>query len=136
MAITKEARDWVQSIKDKAETGRRERHGAVLRAIRKPPVAIVMTDRSGRETLAIVTREMSNPNDGAWRASVCWRDGPVGHITRATLGKIAAELSSDYAPVRVRVASEAEVMKWTGTAEYTEGFQRVLETQAWNERNR
>ncbi len=136
MTTAKKGPDWFREMNEKFATDRRKRHGDVLRAIRKPPTAIVMTDKSGRETLAIVTREMSNPEEGAWRASVYWRDGPVGHLTRKTLGKIAGELSSDYAPVKVRTTNDDEVMRWTGTREFTDGFQRVLETQAWNERER
>ena len=111
---------------------RRARRGAVLRAIRKAPVAVVLTDRSGRETLAVVTREMSSPAEGAWRASIYWRDGPVGHVTRRTLGAIASELAADYAPEDVRGADDAEVVAWTDTDEFREGSRRVAEVQAWN----
>ena len=111
---------------------RRARRGAVLRAIRAAPVAVVLTDRNGRETLAIVTREMSNPEEGAWRASVYWRDGPVGHVTRKTLGAIASELAADYTPEDVRGADDAEVMAWTDTDDFREGTRRVAEVQAWN----
>lgn len=128
--------DWFRELQDKQEAQRRGKHGAVLRAIRTPPCAIVMTDRNGRESLAIITREMSNKHEGAWRASLYWHDGPTGHVTRATLGKLAAELSSDYSPVTVRAISEDATMKWFGTAKFAAGAKAVLETQQWNERKR
>lgn len=115
---------------------KRARHGEVLRAIRSAPVAIVMTDRAGRETLAIVTREMSRPDEGPWRASIFWHDGPVGHVSRKTLGAIASELASDYAPVSVRVTNDAEVVAWTNTKEFADGARAVAETMAWNEGRR
>jgi len=128
-----------REIKESLErfrANKRARHGEVLRAIRSAPVAIVMTDRTGRETLAIVTREMSRASEGGWRASVYWHDGPVGHITRKTLGEIAKELAGDYAPESVRVVDDATVMEWTGTDEFAEGARKVAEVQAWNEGKR
>lgn len=121
---------------ERFRANRRARHGAVLRAIRSAPVAVVMADRMGRETLAIVTREMSRASEGPWRASIYWHDGPVGHITRKTLGAIANELSTDYAPESVRVVDDATVMAWTGTDEFAEGARKVAEVQAWNEGKR
>lgn len=115
---------------------RRARRGEVLRAIRSAPVAVVMIDRNGRETLAIVTREMSRPEEGAWRASVFWRDGPVGHVTRKTLGTIASELAEDYSPTKIRVVDEADVIAWTSTDDFAEGARKVAEVQAWNEGRR
>lgn len=127
---------WVDPLVERIRANERERRGMVLRAIRKPPVAVVMTDRNGRETLAIVTREMSRPGDGAWRASIYWHDGPVGHVTRKTLGTIASELSSDYSPKSVRMIDDAAVIAWTGTDEFADGARKVAEVQAWNEGKR
>ena len=118
------------------KAGKRATHGAILRAIRSPPVAIVMTDRTGRETLAVVTREMSRLDEGPWRASIYWHDGPVGHVTRKTLGTIAKELVDVYAPKTVRIVDDAAVMKWTGTDDFAEGVRKVSEVQAWNEGKR
>ncbi len=128
--------DWFKELQAKHDADRRTRHGAVLRAIRKPPSAIVMTDRNGREALAIITAEMSNRSEGTWRASLYWHDGPTGHVTKKTLGTLAAELASDYAPVSVRAISEDATMAWFGTSQFAEGARRVLETQQWNERER
>lgn len=139
MATKKTSAQLEREIKESLEgfrASKRARHGVVLRAIRSAPVAIVMTDRHGRETLAIVTREMSRASDGAWRASVYWRDGPVGHITRKTLGTIANELATDYTPKSVRVVDDSTVIAWTGTDEFAEGARRVAEVQAWNEGKR
>lgn len=127
---------WIDPLVARIRSDQRVRHGVVLRAIRKPPVAVVMTDRNGRETLAIVTREMSRPGEGAWRASVYWHDGPVGHVTRKTLGTIASELASDYSPTSIRVVDDDTVIAWTGTDEFSEGARKVAETQAWNEGKR
>ena len=115
---------------ERFRANKRSRHGAILRVIRSAPIAIVMTDRTGRETLAIVTREMSRASEGAWRASLYWHDGPVGHITRKTLGVIANELATDYAPESIRVVDDAAVITWTGTDEFAEGARKVAEVQA------
>jgi len=123
-------------LAEKYNAIRRRRHGDVLRAIRKPPVAVVMTDRNGRETLVVVTPEMSRPGEGPWRASVFWHDGPVGHVTRKTLGAIASELATDYQPDTVRKVGDEEVIAWTGTSEFSEGSKKVAEIQAWNEGKR
>lgn len=139
MATKKTAAQLDREIDEGLErfrANKRMRHGAVLRAIRSAPVAIVMTDRAGRETLAIVTREMSRAIEGAWRASLYWHDGPVGHITRKTLGAIANELASDYGPESVSVVDDAKVMAWTSTDEFAEGARKVAEVQAWNEGKR
>jgi hypothetical protein len=134
--LDREVKRFIDPLREKFQARTRSRHGDVLRAIRKPPAAIVMTDRNGRETLAVVTREMSRPDEGAWRASIFWHDGPVGHVTRKTLGVIAKELAADYAPERVRIIDDAAVIKWTGTDEFAEGSRKVAEVQAWNEGKR
>lgn len=126
----------VDPLAEKYRAISRSRHGAVLRAIRKPPVSAVMTDRNGRETLILVTREMSHASEGPWRASVFWHDGPVGHVTRKTLGAIASELATDYQPANVRVVSDEDVIAWTSTDEFAEGAKKVAEVQAWNEGKR
>lgn len=139
MATKKTAAQLDREINESIErfrASKRTRHGAILRAIRSAPVAIVMTDRTGRETLAIVTREMSRASAGAWRASLYWHDGPVGHVTRKTLGMIANELATDYGPESVRVVDDAAVMAWTGTDEFAEGARKIAEVQAWNEGKR
>lgn len=110
------------------------RRGMVLRAIREATtrgIAIVMTHMQ-TETLALISREMSNPAEGAWRASIFWHDGPLCHITRARLSDLATALADDYFPSTVREIDDAAVMAWCSTPEFRRGVEMVAEVQTWN----
>jgi hypothetical protein len=94
--------------------------------------ALIVTDRRGRETLLILSGEMSNPEEGAHRVTKLLRDGPEGHVTRRSVARLAQELSRDLAPERIEPVDEERIMAWVSTPEYAKGSERVLEMQRRN----
>lgn len=111
----------------------RAKLGAKRQGIRdafKASPAIIVTQTDGRETLVIKTGEMQNPADGPERVTFFWKDGPVGHATRKTTEELIEEVSG-YGST-ARPATDAEVMAWTSTDEFTEGAARVAAVQRAN----
>lgn len=96
--------------------------------------ALFVTDRRGRKTLLVLSGEMSNPQEGAYRVTSLLRDGPSGHVTRASIARLAQDLSRDLSPDRIEPASEDDVTAWVTTPEYLEGSERVFEMQRRNRR--
>lgn len=96
--------------------------------------ALFVTDRRGRKTLLVLSGEMSNPQEGAYRVTKLLRDGPEGHVTRASIARLAQDLSRDLSPDRIEPASEDDVTAWVTTPEYLEGSERVFEMQRRNRR--
>lgn len=102
-----------------------------IAALKKSP-AVIVTDSYGNRDLVVRSGEMQNPGEGKLRATMFGTDGPRGHITRNTDRELAAELGDRYLVRSLRPASDAEVMKWTASSEFTEGSKRVAFTQAQN----
>lgn len=96
--------------------------------------AIIVKDKSGRETLLIKSGEIANPAEGAYRVSSFAHDGPIGHVTRKTTDKLVEEIASDFYPVNARPAFDDEVMEWTSTKEFERGAERVAAVQRANAR--
>ena len=94
--------------------------------------ALFVTRSDGKRVLVIQSGEMSNPEEGAFRATEYWSDGPRGHTTRKSVMRLAQDLSYDLDPRKIEPASEAEVMAWMSTPEYEEGTKHVLEMQRRN----
>ena len=109
------------------------RQKAVHQALLTWP-AFVVTDRRGKRTLLIHSGEMSNPEEGAHRVTMFGADGPVGHIARRSLTRLAQDLSRDLWPARITPADDLQVMEWMSTPEYAEGAERALEMQRRNAR--
>ena len=102
---------------------------AVYRALKTSPAIIV--SHQGRDGLYILTREMSRPDEGAWRLTNFAKDGPWGHDTRHTIHELA-ELVARSHPTSVRAASDEDVIAWTTTPEFLAGAKRVAFIQAIN----
>jgi hypothetical protein len=98
--------------------------------------ALIVTSTDGRRTLLIRSGEMSYPGEGAFRVTQYHEDGPVGHITRKDVTRLAQDLSRDLMPRKVVAANEATVVAWMSTPEFLRGVDRVLEVQRANERRR
>lgn len=98
--------------------------------------ALIITARGGRRILVLKTPEMSNPHEGALRITTFDEDGPIGHQTRATVAQLADEVYRDWHPEAITLASEAEVMAWTGTERFAKGAAAVAEMQRRNVRSR
>src|SRR5262245_19834294 len=125
-----------ESLADFSERVDRERANRQKRlhqALLRHP-ALIATDRRGRQTLLILSGEMSNPQEGAHRVTKILRDGPEGHITRRSVAQLARELARDLAPDQIEPADDDAVAAWVSTPEYVEGSERVLEMQRRNRR--
>lgn len=96
--------------------------------------AIIVKDKSGRETLLIKSGETANPEQGAFRVSSFAHDGPIGHVTRKTPEVLIEEIADDFYPVDARPAFDEEVMDWTSTQEFERGAERVAAVQRANAR--
>lgn len=120
--------EHVQQVGQRSKLRQKALHQALLKH-----QALIVTDESGRRTLLIRSGEMSNPEEGAHRVTQYLEDGPLGHIARKSITRIAQDLSRDLAPVKIEPASEARVMGWMSTPAYEEGLARVLEMQRRNE---
>jgi hypothetical protein len=121
--------EHVQQVGQRSKLRQKALHQALL----KHP-ALIVTDESGRRTLLIRSGEMSNPEEGPHRVTQYLEDGPLGHIARKSITKLAQDLSRDLAPVKIDPASEAQVIAWMTTPVYEEGLTRVLEMQRRNAR--
>lgn len=120
---------FARRVENEAKARQKRLHQALLRH-----PALFVTDRRGRKTLLILSGEMSNPDEGKFRITKLLRDGPEGHVTRASITRLAQDLSRDLSPDRIEPASEDDVTSWVTTPEYVEGSERVLEMQRRNRR--
>lgn len=106
--------------------------------------AFVLVDRDLRETLVIVTADMSHGQsvvDGAkkgqrLRATTFWKDGPVGHVSHANVAMIASDIAEDYQPNSSRRITRDQADAWMGTDEFAKGCERVTAVQRENEARR
>jgi hypothetical protein len=96
--------------------------------------AIIVVDRHGKRTLLLRTGEMSNPEEGGHRVTLYAEDGPLGHLTRKSITRLAQDLASDLVPVVLKEAREDDVLRWMGTAKFEKGVEHVLEMQRLNTR--
>lgn len=117
----------------KIKRDRQARHERVRAAFTHSP-AIIVKDKSGRETLLIKSGETANPEEGSIRISSFAHDGPIGHVTRKTETILIEEISDDFYPVDARPAFDDEVMEWTSTKEFERGAERVAAVQRANQR--
>jgi hypothetical protein len=85
-----------------------------------------------RKILLVKTPEMSNPHEGPVRVTVFDEDGPVSHTTRATLDKIADELTDDWHPQAIEPATTAEVDTFMSTERFAKGSAAVIAVQKAN----
>ena len=92
--------------------------------------AIIVTDAYNREVLLI---KSGDPSGKGFRVSSFGHDGPIGHVTRDTEAKLLEETARDHHG-KIRVATDDDVMAWTGTPEFEEGARRVAEVQKFNMR--
>ena len=122
-------RDFAERVSRESKIRQKRLHQALLRY-----PALIVTDRRGRQTLLILSGEMSNPQEGAYRVTKFLSDGPEGHITRTSILRLAQDLSRDLAPDRIEPVSEDRVMAWMSTPGYIEGSERVFEMQRLNAR--
>ncbi len=120
---------FAERVSRESKARQKRLHQALLRH-----PALIVTDRRGRQTLLILSGEMSNPGEGAHRVTKLLRDGPEGHITRRSVAQLADELARDLGPERIEPAGDEEVSAWVSTPEYAEGSERVLEMQRRNRR--
>ena len=120
---------FVDRVGRESKARQKRLHQALLRY-----PAVFVTDRRGRKTLLVVSGEMSNPHEGAYRVTKLLRDGPEGHVTRPSIARLAQDLSRDLSPNQIEPAGEDDVMAWVTTPEYLEGSERVLEMQRRNRR--
>lgn len=111
----------------------KSRQKMLHQALLKHP-AMVVTGPRGRKTLLIQSGEMSNPEEGKHRVTQFLDDGPLGHMTRSSITKLAQELSRDLMPHRIEPATDADVTEWMSTPKYQEGAEHVLEMQRRNRR--
>ena len=102
---------------------------AVERALAQSPAIITTT--GDRDELYILTREMSHPEDGAWRLTNFLHDGPWGHDTRPTIRELA-ELVANRRPASIRPATDDDVIAWTSTPAFVTGAKHVAFIQAIN----
>jgi hypothetical protein len=93
--------------------------------------AMVVTELGGGEELALLSPEMSMPQEGPMRLTYLMHDGPRGHDV-GTRTQLAERLAQTLF-LQVRPASEAEVMAWTTTPTYVRGAEIVALVQAENE---
>jgi len=84
-----------------------------------------------RVEMAILTREMSNPEEGRYRMSFFLQDGPRGHETSSDVRKLAGTVASGM--ISVEPMTDAEVIAWTSAPAYVHGAKAVAFTQADNE---
>lgn len=115
----------------KFEVSRGRRLATLIAAFKKSP-GIIITEKHGRKDLVIRSGEMQNRGEGKLRATMFGTDGPRGHITKNTDRELAEELLHYYVATNVRPASDAEVMRWTSSPEFTRGSKAVAFTQAVN----
>lgn len=108
------------------------RRGSLVGDALRLGAAIVLVDRSGRETLALCTPETVDVDAGPVRVSTFGHDGPIGHMTRATIEQLAVDLERDWCPVSVRTLGDDDVIAWTSTEEFAAGARAVAEVQRWN----
>lgn len=120
---------FAERVGRESKTRQKRLHQALLRH-----PALFVTDRRGRKTLLILSGEMSNPKEGAYRVTRLLRDGPDGHVTRPSIVRLAQDLSRDLSPDRIEPASDDDVTAWVTTPEYVEGSERVFEMQRRNRR--
>lgn len=116
----------------KIDKRRGQRVATWLAALKRSP-AIIVTSTTGRRDLVLRTGEMQNRGEGKLRATVFGTDGPRYHVTRDTDRELADELATTWGAVKsIRPASEAEVMTWTSSCEFSRGSKLVALNQASN----
>ena len=103
----------------------------LIAALKKSP-AFIITDRYGRKDLIVRSGEMQNRHEGKLRVTMFGTDGPRGHITKNTDKELTEELKQSYAIKSIKPASDADVMRWTGSCEFADGSRRVALVQALN----
>ena len=129
-ASSKESlRDFAERVARESKARQKRMHQALLRY-----PALIVTDSRGRQTLLIISSEMSNPEEGPHRVTMFLPDGPQGHITRKSILRLAEDLSRDLAPNHIEPADDEQVNAWVSTPEYVEGSERVFEMQRRNQR--
>ncbi len=95
--------------------------------------AVIIDSGRGRETLVLHSAEPYDSKSGGMRMSYFGHDGPNGHTTRPTLGKLIQEIDELYTPKSFRVATDDDVMAWTATEEFQLGVERVAQVMKANE---
>jgi lysophospholipase L1-like esterase len=121
------APDWMERLN--ARTARR--HKPLIDALEAHP-AVIVDAAGGRKLLLIKSAEMSNPEEGAVRVTVFDEDGPMMHVTKATLAPIATELSQDWRPQVITPADDDAVMAFTSTERFARGAAEVARMQRVN----
>lgn len=122
----------VQEIKQRAAEYRRakaERIKLLEMLLASTPAIRGMVGDHPR--LALVTGELSDHDQGAYRVTYFGTDGPYGHRTRRTMHDIAIEIEDTLSPP-FEPMTEAEVMAWTTTEEFVHGSLVVAYVQAEN----
>lgn len=111
---------------------RKQKRDSVLRRALEQNDAVIMTLKGGRRVLLVKSGEMHNTDEGTIRVTEFDDDGPIGHMTRKSVDKLAADIMRDWHPATIEPASEAEVMEMMGTERFAEGSRRVAEVQKHN----
>jgi hypothetical protein len=91
---------------------REARRRSIVAALVISP-ALLLTDRTGTETIAIVSPDVQDPTQE--RVTFIDGRGPRGHATRATRAAIVERIVEEHA-ASVRAMTEDEVMAWTTEA--------------------
>jgi hypothetical protein len=118
---------------DELEGYRRERERkqrAVLVALAASPVGAVR-ETAATGWMAMVTGEMSHPEEGSLRVTFFMPDGPRGHSTRNTIEEIAEEISSMLSG-DIKPMSADQVDAYMMTSEFQIGSRIVAMIQAEN----
>ncbi len=119
---------WKAMIaKQKARKAERKRQ--VKDALTTSPALIV--DNGYTKQLLLVTGEMQDRDQGAFRVTTFGDDGPIGHATRKDMDAITEEII-DNGWKTLRPATDVEVDQWTSSEKFVEGSKRVAATQAIN----
>jgi SPP1 gp7 family putative phage head morphogenesis protein len=121
----------LMDILKRGQADKAARTAKVKDAMAKSP-AVILTDKSGNETLMIQSGETANPDEGAHRLSFFAKDGPLGHATRVSVDKLVEKVAIDYDVASARPATDDDVLAWTSTPEFAAGSQRVAEVQKAN----
>lgn len=80
----------------------------------------VVRESHGRRELALVTSEMSNPEEGAFRVTFFLEDGPRGHRTRKTMDAIVDTILEEMT-FPLESASEADLLELQASATFQQG---------------
>lgn len=91
--------------------------------------AILVTE-GDRDELWILSGQTNPEEEGDWRISFLWADGPGGHRSGDDVEDLVRELAVPWATYKP--VDESFVIRWTTTPTWKEGALKVAYVQAFN----